>query len=153
MDRNIGQVPLKPALRARLTALGYEQIDAFHVGIWEALAKGKQKNSFFCPRWNFFARIELFYAIILLFFSLLDLDISEPEAKQLIETVRDYNRSSVPETLRPHTAWDLLTKLRKNPKVITTGCRKLDEILEGGVPLGRVMEICGVPGIGKTQLW
>lgn len=35
---------------------------------------------------------------------------------------------------------------------IPTGCRELDEMLGAGVPLGKMTEICGVPGIGKSQL-
>lgn len=34
----------------------------------------------------------------------------------------------------------------------TTFCRSLDELLDGGVPLGEVTEITGPPGAGKTQL-
>lgn len=30
---------------------------------------------------------------------------------------------------------------------------QLDEALGGGVPLGKTTEICGAPGVGKTQLW
>lgn len=35
---------------------------------------------------------------------------------------------------------------------IVTFCAKLDEMLGGGVPLGKITEICGAPGLGKTQL-
>ena len=35
---------------------------------------------------------------------------------------------------------------------IITFCKPLDSILGGGIPLGEVTEICGVPGVGKTQL-
>ena len=33
-----------------------------------------------------------------------------------------------------------------------TFCVCIDEMLGGGVPLGKVTEFCGAPGIGKTQI-
>ncbi|PNJ65790.1 RAD51C isoform 15, partial [Pongo abelii] len=35
---------------------------------------------------------------------------------------------------------------------IITFCSALDDILGGGVPLMKTTEICGAPGVGKTQL-
>ena len=35
---------------------------------------------------------------------------------------------------------------------ISTGSRAIDGILGGGVALGEVIEFCGPPGMGKTQL-
>lgn len=35
---------------------------------------------------------------------------------------------------------------------IVTFCAKLDEMLGGGLPLGKITEVCGAPGLGKTQL-
>ena len=35
---------------------------------------------------------------------------------------------------------------------VPTGCTEMDEMLGDGVPLGKMTEICGVPGIGKSQL-
>ena len=29
----------------------------------------------------------------------------------------------------------------------------LDEVLNGGIPLGQVTQLVGFPGIGKSQLW
>ncbi|CAM6029730.1 unnamed protein product, partial [Sphagnum balticum] len=49
------------------------------------------------------------------------------------------------------TAWDLL-EYEKNRKKIVTSCAELDMILEGGFCPKEVTEICGVPGVGKTQL-
>lgn len=36
-------------------------------------------------------------------------------------------------------------------KVIVTFCRRVDQLLGGGIALGELTEICGPPGIGKTQ--
>jgi RAD51-like protein 2 len=35
---------------------------------------------------------------------------------------------------------------------IITFCKEIDQMLGGGVHLGEMIEFCGVPGIGKTQL-
>ena len=50
------------------------------------------------------------------------------------------------------TANSLLRARKSRPTCVTTFSSALDDILDGGVPLGSVTEICGVPGIGKTQL-
>ena len=34
---------------------------------------------------------------------------------------------------------------------IVTFSAQVDEMLGGGVPLGKITEICGAPGVGKTQ--
>ena len=36
---------------------------------------------------------------------------------------------------------------------IVTFCQTLDKLLGGGIQLGQITELFGVPGIGKTQLW
>eukprot|EP01138_Halocafeteria_seosinensis_P005158 gb/GECG01005273.1/.p1 GENE.gb/GECG01005273.1/~~gb/GECG01005273.1/.p1 ORF type:complete len:400 (+),score=50.69 gb/GECG01005273.1/:1-1200(+) len=49
---------------------------------------------------------------------------------------------------QPATALDILSEAG----TIITFCKPLDAILGGGIPLGEVTEICGVPGVGKTQM-
>ena len=42
----------------------------------------------------------------------------------------------------------------ENRLSITTFCEALDTLMGGtGIPNGKVTEICGIAGIGKTQLW
>ncbi|XP_024375721.1 DNA repair protein RAD51 homolog 3 [Physcomitrium patens] len=48
------------------------------------------------------------------------------------------------------TAWDLLIH-EKNRRKIGTGSTEVDKILGGGVLSKELTEICGVPGVGKTQ--
>jgi RAD51-like protein 2 len=47
-----------------------------------------------------------------------------------------------------------LAKLQESALLppIVTFCAALDEVLGGGVPLGKMTEFCGLPGVGKTQL-
>lgn len=51
----------------------------------------------------------------------------------------------------PVSALDLLREERSR-RHIKTLCPELDELLGGGVAPGEITEICGGPGLGKTQL-
>lgn len=51
------------------------------------------------------------------------------------------------------TALELLQKEEEELRTIVTFCSQLDAALGGGAPLGKMTELCGVPGVGKTQLW
>lgn len=48
------------------------------------------------------------------------------------------------------TALDLLDQERSERRVITF-CKELDGLLKGGIGRGHITEICGAPGVGKTQ--
>ena len=47
------------------------------------------------------------------------------------------------------TALELLSGQRRG---IVSFIKGLDKLFDGGIPIGEVTEMCGVPGIGKTQL-
>eukprot|EP01045_Picozoa_sp_COSAG04_P022858 COSAG04_NODE_2642_length_3814_cov_3.078062_5_plen_173_part_01 len=47
------------------------------------------------------------------------------------------------------TALEIAQQVRKR---VSTGSRAIDGVLGGGVALGEVIEFCGPPGMGKTQL-
>lgn len=49
------------------------------------------------------------------------------------------------------SALDLLQEVAQLPPIVTF-CSALDGILGGGVPIGRITEFCGLPGVGKTQI-
>ena len=53
---------------------------------------------------------------------------------------------------RTVTALDLLQE-EHGLQAIVTFSEALDELLGGGVPLTKITEFCGAPGIGKTQMW
>ncbi|XP_072272571.1 DNA repair protein RAD51 homolog 3 isoform X2 [Pyxicephalus adspersus] len=74
--------------------------------------------------------------------------ISEESAK---EALNIFKRQGSNSQILKHTALELLEQEQAQGSIITF-CSALDEILEGGVPLGKVTEICGPPGVGKTQL-
>ena len=52
---------------------------------------------------------------------------------------------------RPCSALDLL-KLEEMQGHIVTFSAKIDGMLGGGVPVGKITEFCGAPGVGKTQM-
>lgn len=49
------------------------------------------------------------------------------------------------------SALELLKKEQQQAHIVTF-CASIDEMLGGGVPVGKITEFCGAPGIGKTQL-
>lgn len=74
-----------------------------------------------------------------------------------INSVRDSNKSSSKSNNQifvedcPLTAKDLLEKL-STQKPIITFCKEMDVMLGGGIPIGQITEICGVPGVILIQL-
>lgn len=50
------------------------------------------------------------------------------------------------------TALELLQQ-EEDMRSIITFSSQLDAALGGGLPVGKTTEICGAPGVGKTQLW
>lgn len=48
------------------------------------------------------------------------------------------------------SAFDLLQEEEQETHIVTF-CAALDEIIGGGIPLGKITEFCGGPGMGKTQ--
>lgn len=72
---------------------------------------------------------------------------------------RRHNRGGTPRGSRYHhhhhqhhqSALDLLRKEETDSSRIVSFCKSLDEILKGGIPTGSLTELCGSPGVGKTQ--
>jgi len=58
--------------------------------------------------------------------------------------------------IKPISGLELYTNELKKINSIQSFCKALDNLLEGvtvnGIPLGKITEFCGPPGIGKTQL-
>ncbi|VDP53908.1 unnamed protein product [Schistosoma margrebowiei] len=91
-------------------------------------------------------------------------------ARSALDIVHRYNQSSI-ECMDMNniglfglcTAWDLLGALQtvdenspvkgKRYNYIVSMCRSFDDLLGGGFPTGRLTELCGEPGVGKTQFW
>ncbi|KAG7322715.1 hypothetical protein KOW79_014061 [Hemibagrus wyckioides] len=78
--------------------------------------------------------------------------LSQEEADEVLRTLRDdpspVQRRAAVQCL---TALDLLHQEETRGSIVTF-CSELDTVLGGGIPVGRTTEICGAPGVGKTQL-
>jgi RAD51-like protein 2 len=59
--------------------------------------------------------------------------------------------SSQTSILEGKSALELLKKETQLPPIVTCN-EAIDKMLGGGVPLGKMTEFCGIPGIGKTQV-
>jgi len=87
-----------------------------------------------------------------------DLRVDREESLKIIQTVRRSNESpkSNGETAANYipgskNAYDLLQQEQSSGSIVTF-CEQLDDMLGGGVPVGKITEFCGAPGIGKTQI-
>lgn len=49
------------------------------------------------------------------------------------------------------SAFELLKAEQEQPFIVTFSS-KVDDMLGGGIALGKITEFCGAPGIGKTQM-
>ena len=98
-------------------------------------------------------------------FSVSDLGVEREDALIILQTVRNHKRSSV-SSYEKHSAsggfslnslpqsrnaYDLLQQEQCAGSIVTF-CEQLDDMLGGGVPIGKITEFCGAPGIGKTQI-
>lgn len=48
------------------------------------------------------------------------------------------------------SAYDLMKEEEEEVPIVTF-CAALDEMIGGGIPIGKITELCGAPGMGKTQ--
>uniref|UniRef100_A0A8D0C9G6 DNA repair protein RAD51 homolog 3 n=1 Tax=Salvator merianae TaxID=96440 RepID=A0A8D0C9G6_SALMN len=77
--------------------------------------------------------------------------VSKQEALEVLQAIRQEQPSGTGTSTKKCTALELLEEEQVQGSIITF-CSALDDILGGGVQLAKITEICGAPGIGKTQL-
>ncbi|XP_033108499.1 DNA repair protein RAD51 homolog 3-like [Anneissia japonica] len=83
-----------------------------------------------------------------------EIDCSLEEAHEVLKTLENVTeaRFSLKHgKTSSKTALEILQEESKLPSVITF-CEEMDNMLGGGIPLGKTTEICGAPGVGKTQI-
>uniref|UniRef100_A0A2K6KVR7 DNA repair protein RAD51 homolog 3 n=1 Tax=Rhinopithecus bieti TaxID=61621 RepID=A0A2K6KVR7_RHIBE len=125
MQRDLVSFPLSPAVRVKLVSAGFQ--------IAEELLEVKPS--------------ELSKEV----------GISKAEALETLQIIRRECLTNKPryagtsESGKKCTALELLEQEHTQGFIITF-CSALDDILGGGVPLMKTTEICGAPGVGKTQL-
>lgn len=77
--------------------------------------------------------------------------ILQDEAAELLQILSCDTHSHQQRAIESVTALDLLHEEQSQGSIVTFSSN-LDDALGGGVPVGKTTEICGAPGIGKTQL-
>lgn len=81
-----------------------------------------------------------------------DLHVSPEDALRILQSLPSHSPPVASRILsEAKTAWDLLS-YEKDRRHISTSCAELDALFGGGICLKEVTEICGAPGVGKTQL-
>lgn len=74
------------------------------------------------------------------------------DAHSIIQSAKHALQKSTVRTQRLSLVDVLASQQSLDSKRIATFSRDLDMLLGGGVPIGSLFEICGAPGVGKTQL-
>ncbi|XP_066490972.1 DNA repair protein RAD51 homolog 3 isoform X2 [Tiliqua scincoides] len=124
-QRAVGSFPLAPSHRAKLAAAGFQVAqEVLEVGPCD-LSK--------------------------------EIGVSKQEALEILQIIKRDCRSNgaspagEPGLIRKYTALELLEEEQTQGFIITF-CSALDDALGGGMQLTKITEICGAPGVGKTQL-
>ncbi|XP_007481864.1 DNA repair protein RAD51 homolog 3 isoform X2 [Monodelphis domestica] len=125
MQRHLGSYPLSPGVRVKLVSAGFQTAE-------ELLELKPSELS-------------------------REVGISKEEALETLQIIKrecpvDLSRfASVSISGKKYTALELLEQEHTQGFIITF-CSALDNIMGGGIPLTKTTEICGAPGVGKTQL-
>uniref|UniRef100_G3SSA5 DNA repair protein RAD51 homolog 3 n=2 Tax=Loxodonta africana TaxID=9785 RepID=G3SSA5_LOXAF len=125
MQRDLGSFPLSPAVRVKLVSAGFQTAEELLEVKPSELSK--------------------------------EIRISKEEALETLQIIRRDCLTNIPryagtsESGKKCTALELLEQEHTQGFIITF-CSALDNILGGGIPLTKTTEICGAPGVGKTQL-
>ncbi|KAK3737466.1 hypothetical protein QZH41_008352 [Actinostola sp. cb2023] len=139
MTRELSSFPLPPQHIHKLIKTGYVIVEDLRGVSPTQLSEGKAKEKL-CKT---------------------DLEITKEEALDILQTVRKKpsvttaleheTQASVTSSPRSRSALEMLQQ-EQNASCIVTFCERLDDMLGGGVPTGKITEFCGAPGIGKTQI-
>ncbi|XP_010949346.1 DNA repair protein RAD51 homolog 3 isoform X2 [Camelus ferus] len=125
MQRDLVSFPLSPSVRVKLVSAGFQTAEELLEVKPSELSK--------------------------------EVGISKEEALETLQIIRREcltNKTRYPGTAesgKKYTALELLEQ-EHTQNFIITFCSALDNILGGGIPLTKTTEICGAPGVGKTQL-
>ncbi|XP_067570201.1 DNA repair protein RAD51 homolog 3 isoform X4 [Pseudorca crassidens] len=125
MQRDLVSLPLSPAVRVKLVSAGFQTAEELLEVKPSELSK--------------------------------EVGISKEEALETLQIIRrecltnKTSYSGTAESGKKCTALELLEQEHTQSFIITF-CSALDNILGGGIPLTKTTEICGAPGVGKTQL-
>lgn len=82
--------------------------------------------------------------------ALLDLESTPKSVKSIIDVYRIAEQIDKTKVPKPQTAVDLWQFECYNSHIAVFH-KALDKLLDGGIPVTRITELCGAPGCGKTQ--
>ncbi|XP_067951651.1 DNA repair protein RAD51 homolog 3-like [Watersipora subatra] len=77
-----------------------------------------------------------------------DASITKEEALQVLQLVRKEDEASAIMSCTAHS----IAQQEQATLGIVTFSQKIDNMLGDGIPLSKITELCGVPGVGKTQM-
>ena len=81
-----------------------------------------------------------------------ELGITKEDALDILRLVREETNKVTCGNACHQTALDMLHD-EQSQQCIITFSEQLDAMLGGGIPVGKITEFCGAPGVGKTQMW
>ncbi|XP_074118043.1 DNA repair protein RAD51 homolog 3 isoform X4 [Sminthopsis crassicaudata] len=142
MQRDLGSYPLAPGVRVKLVSTGFQSAEEILELKPSELSRDEETEA---NRVKSFAHGHT------------EIGISKEEALETLQIIRrenpiDMSRyASVSASGKKCTALELLEQEHTQGFIITF-CSELDNIMGGGIPLTKTTEICGAPGVGKTQL-
>ncbi|XP_076597094.1 DNA repair protein RAD51 homolog 3 [Chaetodon auriga] len=124
MQRSVSSLCLNPSVKAKLVSAGFQfTADLLHL---KPLQLSKEAS------------------------------LSQQEAVEVLQAVRREGgggeAAAAGGASASLTALELLQKEEEELRSIVTFSSQLDAALGGGLPLGKTTEVCGAPGVGKTQL-
>ena len=154
MQRPVSSYAFAPSVKVKLLNAGFQSSADLCDSQPFQLSKGKYYNNVL---YSFTVLLIGKYTVSICCtagpFSLFDADagISQEEAVEVLQAVK-CDSVQEREAVEKLTALELLQKEQELGNIVTF-CSALDMALGGGLPVGKVTEVCGAPGIGKTQLW
>jgi RAD51-like protein 2 len=88
-------------------------------------------------------------------FDITETGIGLEECLEILKVVNGESATGTRKLNTPKPAVSALERLREEQALssIITFSESLDNMLGGGVPLCKITEFCGAPGVGKTQMW
>ncbi|XP_072043905.1 DNA repair protein RAD51 homolog 3-like [Amphiura filiformis] len=143
MQRDIGSFPFSPTVRVKLKNAGFSTVEDLTGLKPSELSKevGISKE----------AALEVLQLVKGELDPVHSHQSSMPTTSKSTTTSQRLAPSQQSKTGSTLTALDMLRQ-EKSHQPIVTFCQDLDEMLGGGVQLGKITELCGAPGVGKTQI-
>lgn len=148
MTSDVSSLPLCPTLRSKLSAAGFSSAAVVAQAEPAQLAAGGCASG--ARVWHSASQtfiVGLFYTTPLPF-EPPDAAVTLEDAQIAQHAAHARTRSGLAGALSAKALYD---RERSSQRIITF-CAGLDSILGGGVALQQITEVCGGPGLGKTQL-